>query len=227
MKNLKRMCAIVFSLSLVLSICSCSANKVDEEEETATVHFDTNEEAYEAMTEAAKEGNYSEALKYYRSGAADANSSESLNWYYYAMSLDDYENDGCIGYPLDLLQNMLGDDFDEADAIISELQEIARYFDGAYYGGDGYYIYFSDGKIAVNAEVQITEATICTGELVYIDEVYYWADHVVNGDDNIMYVITITDTGFTLTAAEEFGSTETMYAGDYTYAQAEMPEVYY
>ncbi|MCD7828496.1 MAG: hypothetical protein LUG85_08210 [Clostridiales bacterium] len=226
MKTSKKLLALTAALLMIICLCACNSEKT-QEDETATVHFDTVDEAYEAMTAAVKEGNYSDAVKYYYSGAVESDNGDTLNWYYYSKALDDYENDGCIGYPLDLLQNMIGDDFEGADEMISELQTIARYFDGVYYGGEGYFLYFSEGKIAVSIETELTGDVICDGELLYIDDEYYWAVHNVNGDDDIQYKIIITDTGLTIETAEKMDSTATEYVGDYTYYQGELPILYY
>lgn len=221
MRKGKMIFTCFLSILFVFLLASCDAVKT-QEEETGTVYFESADLALEAMTDAVLEGNYNDAIRYYNSGAADAQDDNVVNWYYYSMALGQ-EDDGCIGYPLDLLQNRTGDYFELADEKIGELQLEARPFNGAY-SNESFYLYIADGKIAVAYE-HLTGGVFCNGELVKQKDTYYWAEHSNDGADKLLYTITLTDSGLNLTAVE--GAEDDLYAGTYTYVDAEMPELYY
>ncbi len=224
MKKVRIITALISVIMLSVCFASCDSGKITNEDETGTVHFESDDEAYEAMTGAALEGNFNDALRYYKSGGANADNSDVSDWYFYSMAVNDYNKKGCIGYSLDLLQNHVSMDFEQSDKIMGELQSAVRDYNGVYFNGD-YYIYLSDGKIAVGEFVQLTDRTVTNGEIAVKDNVLYWAEHNVNGNDKLLYSIEITEKGLTLTAVE--GAENAMYAGDYTPFAGEMPVLVY
>lgn len=230
MKKIKIIAAAILCLSLAVFMPACSSTKTAEDE-TGTVHFESPDDAYEAMTGAAEEGNYADAVRYYASGAADADENDVLSWYFYSMAADKFENEGCIGYPLDLIQNKLGDDFHKADGLLGELQLAARSFNGTY-ENNGIYLYIYDGKIAAGFESQLTGSVICTDELVIRDKEYYWARHNTDGADELLYKLELNSNTVAVTVLGEDKEAEDnteidMYAGSYSLVSAEMPEMQY
>lgn len=223
MKKGKILTAILLCIVTAVSLSACAAPGGNEDE-TGTVQFENADAAFEAMTGAVLDGNYQDAVRYYQSGAADADNADTLSWYYYSLAVNDYEKDGCIGYPLELLQDRIGDDFELADEKIGELQIAARNFNGVYTDG-GFYIYIADGKIAVGDGEHLTGDVFCTGELVKKDGIYYWAEHNNDGADKLMYTVTLSDGGIYLAAVE--GASDNLYEGTYQYTAAEMPVLHY
>lgn len=230
MKKIKIIAASILCFSLAVFMPACSSMKTAEDE-TGTVHFESPDEAYEAMTGAAEEGNYADAVRYYASGGADADEDDVLSWYFYSMAADKFENEGCLGYPLDLIQNKLGDDFHEADGLAGEIQLATRNFDGTY-EDNGVYIYIYDGKIAASVGTQLTGGVICTDELVLRDKEYYWARHNTDGADELLYRLELSNDIITVIPLEESeagesDAQENVYAGSYSLVSTEIPEMYY
>lgn len=223
MKKGKILTAILLCIVTAVSLSSCAASGGNEDE-TGTVHFDSADEAFEAMTGAVLDGEYQDAVRYYQSGASDADNADTLNWYYYSLAVNDYEKNGCIGYPLELLQDRVGDAFELADEKLGELQIAARNYNGVFTDG-GFYIYIADGKIAVGNGEHLTGDVFCTGELVKKDDTYYWAEHHNDGADKLMYTITLSDGGIYLAAVD--GASDNLYEGTYQYTAAEMPVLHY
>lgn len=222
MKTTKRILALTLCIFAVAGLSACG-NKTPEEE-TGTVRFESLDEAYEAMTGAALEGDYRNAVRYYNSGAANAEKNDVRSWYLYSVAMENYEKDGCIGYPLDVLQNQVGESFFLSNAMIGTLQNESRNFNGCYFNGN-YYLYLVDGKVAVSDMTELTVSVITDGELVKRNGVYYWAQHHADGDDTLLYTITSVDTGYELTAVE--GATDSTYSGIYTPCALELPVLYY
>lgn len=220
---MKNIIALILCAVLVFVFSSCS--KTDEaEDETGTVVFESPQEAYEAMTGAAISGDFSDALRYYESGAEDATDPELSNWYNYAKSANDYDAKGCIGYPLDFLMNRVSVQFDGSKALMGELQTMVHDLNGCYAMGD-VYLYLQDGKIAVGEATRLVDKNYAPWELVIKDNVLYWAKHNMDGADELLYTIERSDTGLTVTAVE--GVENDIYAGNYSYSPAEQPILYY
>lgn len=203
---MKKTVAIIMCLVLAIAFAGCS--KVDES-------------SYEAMTGAAIGGNYADALNYYENGGADSGNADVLNWYYYSMAMNDYTSDGCLGYSYDLLVNKCSNAFSPADGKAEELLSLMKSFDGAYSCGR-YYLYIDDGKIAVGDYTQLTGTVYCTDELVLKNGTYYMAKHSVDGEDTLLYTLTLSDSGITVTAVDDANN---MYAGEYTPITCEFPEL--
>lgn len=213
---MKKFLALMMSFVVLICLTSCGTDR-------KTVHFKNAQEAYEAMTDAVENGNYEDAIAYYNSGAADSGNSDVVNHYYFSVAMNDNEEKGCLGYPLDIISRC-SDFFEPSKDAYGELQLLTRSLDGAYHCGQYYYLYFIDGKIAIGDGGQLTGSVYCDGELVCKDGTYYWAEHNTEGDDTLLYKIEITVNGITLTAVDETNNT---YEGQYTGFSAEMPILTY
>lgn len=215
---MKKYISIIMSVILVFSLTACSDGN------DTHVRFENEQEAYEAMTGAIEEGDYEAAINYYNSGAADSAESDVVSQYYYSLAMYSYEEKGCLGYSSDLLSDKCSSLFEPAREAFGEIQLITRNFDGSYKNGDYYYLYFADGKIAIGDGGQLTDTVFCNSEIVKKDGKYYWAEHNTDGEDKLIYEITLTGNGITLTALEEGND---MYAGDYTPFASEIPMLVY
>lgn len=215
---MKKIIAIIMSIILVFSLAACSDSK------SADVKFENEQEAYEAMTGAVEEGDYEAAINYYNSSAADSSESDVVSLYYYSLAMYAYEEKGCLGYSADLLSDRCSSLFEPAQEAYGKIQLLTRALDGSYQSGDFCYLYFVDGKIAIGEGGQLTGTVFCNSEIVKKDNKYYWAEHNTEGEDTLIYEITLTDTGITLTAVDESND---MYSGTYTPFAGEMPMLVY
>ena len=182
-----------------------------------------NDNAYEMMTDAAINGDYAAAIGYYDDGGAASGKTDVTDWYFYSMAMNDYITNGCLGYSYDLLSNKCSASFVIATQKATEIDALTENFDGAYRCGRNY-LYISDGKIAVNNGSHLTGTVYCTDELAIKDGTYYWATHSVDGEDTLLYTLTLTDSGVTVTAVNE---SDTMYAGEYVPDHSEFPTLIY
>lgn len=224
MKKIKIISALLSAALLAACFTSCDA-KGGRESESETYDFDTPELAFEAMTDAAEKGDYSDALRCYRSGAADAKNSILVNnYYFYSMAADDYTKKGCIGYPLDIVNNHVEAGFSPAQKLQADLLTASRRLNGVYEMSD-MYIYIIDGKIAASVGTQIPEEAICTDELVMIKDEFYWAKHNKNGEDELLYKLELSGNTLVVTTAES--NTDDIFSGTYTSANVELPILYY
>lgn len=204
---MKKIISIIVCVLMLSALSGCSKK--------------TDDSAYEMMTAEANNGNYDAALEYYHKGGADSGSEDVVDWYFYSMAMSDFESDGCIGYSYDLLANKCNSSFGKAKSKASEIKALVEDFDGAYNCGMTY-LYIFDGKIAVNNGSHLTGTVYCSEEIVLRDDTYYWARHTVDGEDTLLYTLTLTDTGITVTAVDEANN---MYAGEYLPDNCEMPQL--
>lgn len=205
---MKRIISILACILLILALSGCTK---------------TDDSAYEMMTGEAIDGNYASALEYYNNGGADSGNADVVDWYFYSMAMNDCTVKGCLGYTYDLLVNKCSSSFENAKSKAAEIKALMTDFDGAYNCGM-FYLYIFDGKIAVNNGSHLTGTVYCSEELVLKDDTYYWARHSVDGEDTLMYTLTLTDSGITVTAVDEANN---MYAGEYVPDNCEIPKLIY
>lgn len=205
---------ILISLFMVLVCCfsACTGDKVDD---MAAI-----DDAYESMSCAIENGDYNSAMEYYNNGASDSGNENAITLYYQALAMKGFAEKGCIGYSYDLIT----DKSEGAYELQKKLNGHIAEFDGAYQSGSYFYVYFSDGKIAGKEGGQLQGETYCTGELVLIDNVYYWAKHNDSGADTLLYSVAKTSAGIKLTAVD---STNNIFEGEYESFNAEMPGLKY
>ena len=211
---MKKISAVLAVIILIFTLTACTKSAGD---------FDSPDEAFEAMTNAAENGDYAKALDYYENGAVDSGSAELINWYYYSLAMNAYEENGCLGYAYNLLTDRCGDLFEPTQRESGNIQQYTRLFDGIYQY-DRYFLYCADGKIALGIDTQLTGTVYCTGELVLTDDVYYWAEHNADGDDTLLYKLELSDSGLTLSAVSEENDE---YSGTYSWYSGEMPVLVY
>lgn len=224
---MKRIRFISALLSAAVMLCAFSAcnGKTVKESESETYHFDSPNKAFEAMTDAFENGQYSDALNIYKSGAADADNPELINQYYFvSLAAANHTDKGCIGVPIDILINRTAYNFDPAQKLQAELYLQSRIFNGAFADKDNY-IYFADGKIAASIGTQLTGDIICADELAKIDDHYFWVRHNQNGPDTVLYKLEFTDNMLIVTADES--NQNDMFSGEYAPVSAELPALYY
>ncbi len=206
---MKKIIMVITFFCLLISLAGCTA-KVDES-------------AYEAMTDAAINGDYAAAIEYYDNGGAASGNTDVVDWHFYSVAMNDYITNGCLGYSYDLLKNKCSASFALSQQKAEDIYALIEDFDGAYNCGT-YYLYINDGKIAVNNGSHLTGTIYCTDEIAYKDGTYYWAKHSVNGEDSLLYTLVLTDSGLTVTPVDESGN---MYSGEYVTDFCELPELIY
>lgn len=219
---MKRIIALIICACMLLCFAACKAKPSSEEEMTKS--FESAEKAYEEMTDAAAEGRFGEAVVCYNSGAADVNDTDVVNWYYYSLAMKEYEEHGCLGYPLNLLQYNVDADFQPAKSAMGELQTVCRDLNGAY-ENDGIYLYILDGKLAVSVGSQLTGTVFCDSELILKDDVFYYALRANDGTHTLLYTLEFVDNGLSVQPTED--NTDDMYSGVYAPIPAEYPELIY
>ena len=213
---MKKIIILMLLTAAVMAFSSCADNKAAD--------MTDSDSAYEAMSVAVENGNFQEAMNHYENGAADSGEADINSLYYHAHAMTCYETKGCIGYAYDLISEKSADTSASAKASLEKLRVHTEIFDGVYQRGSYYYVYFSDGKIAIGDGVQLTGVQNCSGELVCIDNVYYWANHNNDDTDTLLYKLEMTDDSLLLTAVD---GTSDMYSGEYTRYPADMPELKY
>lgn len=211
---MKRTVSTIIVLTLLFSFSSCSKDK--------SYNFNNANEAYEAMTNAAENGDYKKAVECYENGAADSGDSNLTNWYYYSLAMNLLENNGCLGCSYNLLTDRCSDLFTKANEAANNILLQTRNFDGIYQYGR-YYLYIVNGKIAVGTDEQLSGIVFCNYELVVKNKEYYWAEHNTQGDDNLLYKLELSENGISVTSVNE----ENIYGGNYTCFSGEMPELVY
>ena len=221
MKKLIVVISVVL-IAVLFAACSESDNKGSYNGKTES--FSNADEAFESMSEAVDSGDYQAALDCYQNGAADADELDLNSMYFYSLAMNEYEENGCIGYPLDILYNKPSDLYTPAKEAYDRLLAEVKNLSGCY-TLDETYIYIIDGKIAVSDGGRLTGIVFCDSEIAKNDGVYSWVRRNPDGTHETKYTIEVTDTGITLTAAED--STDTAYAGEYKTVSAEMPELCY
>lgn len=182
-----------------------------------------NNNAYEMMTDAAINGNYADALEYYNKGGAASGKTDTTDWYFYSMAMNDYAVNGCLGYPYSLLNNKCSDSFSYADKRAAEIKTHTDKFEGTYKCGM-MYLYIQNGIVAVNNGAHLTGTVYCTDELAVKDGKYYWATHSADGEDIFRYELILTDNGITVTPVTD---TDNMFAGEYVTDYFETPVLTY
>ena len=213
MKKIVIIMLLIFA-SAVFS--ACSDNK--------TADIADSDSAYESMSVAVENGNFEEAMAYYENGAADSGEAGLNSLYYHAHAMTCHENKGCIGYSYDLIAQKSTDISASAEASLEKLRAHTESFDGAYHHNSYHYIYFSDGKIALGDGEQLSGEKYCSGELVCVDKVYYWAIHNDDGNDTLLYRIEKTEDTVILTSVE---GADDMYSGEYKKFPTDMPTLMY
>lgn len=203
---MKKIISVFVCVLMVISLSGCTKRA---------------ENAYEMMTQSALSGDYAAAVEYYNKGGAEAVNEDVADWYFYSLAMNDYTVKGCLGYSYDFLMNKCSPAFAKAQAKATEIKALVSDFNGAYNCGM-FYLYINDGKIAVNNGSHLTGTVYCNEELVLKDNTYYWAKHSLDGDDILMYTLTLTDTGISAVAVDEANN---MYAGDYVSDKCEMPQL--
>lgn len=215
--------ALVLCFAVIVGLfAACSDTAVGSNGKTEA--FSTADEAFEAMTGAAENGDYQAALECYTNGAADADEKDINNWYFYSLAMSEHEENGCVGYPMDLIYNRVSEDFDPAKTALGQLQKKVRILNGVY-TFDEKYVYILDGKIAVSDGTRLSGIVFCDSEIAVNDGVFSWVKRNNDGSHETLYIIEMTDNGITLTLNE--GSTDIGYAGAYTPVSAEYPELCY
>ncbi|MBR5232992.1 MAG: hypothetical protein IKW03_02160 [Clostridia bacterium] len=215
--------ALLLCFVLIFTILSaCSDQKPLPDGETEL--FSTDEEIYEAMTGAAEEGNFKTAVAYYGTGGAGADKEDARDWYLYSLVMDEYNENGCIGYPLDMLTEKLNPSFSPAKKMVDTLKTQVSEFNGVYHM-DGSYLYIYDGKIAVSIGTQITDYYFCAYEVSVKDGVFFWTERKSDGTHNDLYTITKNGGKVVVTPVEE--NKNDMYSGTYDPFNAEMPMLCY
>ena len=221
MKKLIVVISVVL-IAVLFAACSESDNKGSYNGKTES--FSNADEAFESMSEAVDSGDYQAALECYQNGAADAEDADLNSMYFYSLAMNEYEENGCAGYPLDILYNRTSDLFTPAkeayDALLAEVTTL----NGAY-SLDETYIYIVDGKIAVSDGARLDGIIFCDSEIAVNDGAFSLVKRNSDGTHEIKYTIEKTETGIVLTAVKD--STDTSYAGEYQTVSAEMPELCY
>ncbi len=212
--------ALILAIIMLVALLGGCKKSLDDGE---TALFDSADDAFEAMTDAIENGDYDDAVKYYNSGAADVDNPNITDYYFYSKAMSEYNEHGCIGYPLDLISNC-GDFFDKKAETDKLLREKAEVFNGAY-ENNGKMIYILDGKIAVSNGERLSGIVFCTSELAEKNGTYFWIDRSPEGVHTLKYNFEVTDTGIKVNLAGD--NTDETYVGDYSRITAEFPELCY
>lgn len=212
---MKKLCVIVCFV-LMCSLSSCTGNSAKD--------IRKSEDAYESMSCAVEIGDYQLAMEYYNNGASDAADEKSVSLYYHALAMQNFSEKGCLGHSYDLIEDKSNVDSAAAENLIEQIRTHTCVFDGVYQIGSYYFVYFSDGKIAGKEGGQLWGETYCTGELVVIDSVYYWANHNDSGADILLYKVEKTQQGIKLTAVD---SSNSIFEGEYESYVSDMPDLKY
>ena len=189
-----------------------------------TESFSDAAEAFESMSEAIEAGDFQAALDCYQNGAADAEELNLNSMYFYSLAMNEYDANGCVGYPLDILFNRTGDLYGPAKETYEKLLALVSPLNGVY-SLDSTYIYISDGKIAVSEGGRLSELYFCDSEIAVNDGVFSWVKRTADGTHEVKYTIEVVENGIVLKAAKD--STDTVYEGEYKTVSAEMPELCY
>ncbi len=208
---MKKTIILIFAVSLLL--CSCGRGGANNQ---------TANEYFEAMSDAVLQGDYNSAVELYEKGADSASSGNVTDVYFHALALKAYKENGCIGKALYYL-SLCSDEYKGAESLFNELSLHAEKFDGMYKNGDFYYLYITDGKIAIGEGHQLTGDNYASGELVFYENEYYWAAHGEDGINTLMYKL-FSDNG-TVTVSE---CTENKtFSGVYTSFDGKQPMLFY
>lgn len=222
---MKKIIALFMCCVIVFCFASCKTDGNIVEEESDTVVFESPEKAYQEMVKAAKKGEYKKAVQYYNSGAADVGEPDLLNWYYYSLAMAEYTENGCVGYPLNLFQYYVSENFEPAKKAAEELKAVCPQLNGAY-ECNGMYIYIWDGKIATNVGVHLSGSIFCSAEIAEKDNKFYFVERKSDGTHNELYTVEMTEDRILVIDAVE-GNTADIYSGEYVPMQAAYPELVY
>ncbi len=221
---MKKSVIVLCVILVAVLFAACSAGENKGEYNGKTESFSDVNEAFESMSEAVDSGDYQAALECYENGAADADELDLNSMYFYSLAMNEYEQNGCVGYPLDILYNKPSDLFTPAKEAYEKLLAEVKPLNGAYCL-DETYIYIIDGKIAVSDGGRLTGIIFCDSEIAVNDGEYSWVKRNADGTHETKYTIEVTEKGITLSAVKD--STDTTYAGEYKTVSAEMPELCY
>ena len=216
--------ALIMCIILILAVFSACGEVHKTLPDGQTELFSTDDEIYEAMTGAVEDGNYKSAVAYYNAGGAGAEKEDARDWYLYAMAMDEYNEYNCIGYPLDLLNEKVNEDFSPAKEKIEELRELAKEFDDIY-TNDGRYVYICDGKIGTSVDTFVTDFLFCSYEIAIKDGEFYWTQHNADGTHTDLYTIKKENNQLVVTATEN--NDADIFSGTYDIHVAEMPLLCY
>lgn len=207
---------VIACFVMVCFLSACTGNSAKDIEKA--------ENAYEAMSCAVDEGNWQKAMEYYDNGASDSGNENSADLYYHALAMKSFSEKGCLGQPYDLTAHKSSIRTQGSESIINQIRTHTEIFDGAYQRGSHFYVYFSQGKIAGKEAEQLSGEAYCTGELVVIEGVYYWAEHNDSGADTLLYLVEKTQNGIKLTAVD---NSNNIFEGEYQLYTTDMPQLKY
>ena len=222
---MKKIVALIMCCVIAFCFSSCKADINTVEDESDTVAFETPEKAYKEMVKAAEKGDFKKAVKYYNSGAADVADADLLNWYYYSLAMAENEENGCVGYPVNLLQYNVSTDFEPAKKALDDLKSVCSNLNGAF-ECDGRYIYIFDGKIATSVGAHLFGSIFCNAEIAEKNDKLYFVERKSDGTHKELYTVEMTEDRILVIKAVE-GNTADVYSGDYIPMQASYPELIY
>ena len=222
---MKKIISVIMIFAMLLTFAACKNNeKIPTRDELVSVSPEEAEELFEDMTDLAANGKYDKAVENYVAGAAGAEDEELLNWYFYALAMNEYENYGCIGYPLTLMQYNIDEDFELGQNAITELSLKAREYNGIYHF-NGTYVYMLDGKVAFSVGEQLTDIAFTSYELGYKAGKFFILKRNNDGTHEKVYSIDYNNGILSVFAVDE--NKEDMYAGSYVLMPGEYPEILY
>ena len=223
---MKKIISVMLIFAMLLTFAACGNNdvKVPTADELVSVSAEEAEALFEDMTDLAKDGKFDKAIDSYISGAAGATDEDLLNWYFYSLAMNEYEQNGCIGYPVTLLEYNTDEDFEPAQTALSELRMKAREFSGVYEFNDTY-LYMLDGKVAMSVGTRITDMAFTSYELAYKNGDFFIMHRNTDGTHTKAYTMKYNGGILSIMATDD--NIEDMYEGSYIRIQAEYPEIYY
>lgn len=222
---MKKIISVILIFAMLLTFAACGDDvKTPTADELVSVSPEEAEELFEDMTDLAKDGKFDKAINSYIEGGAGSTDEDLLNWYFYSLAMNEYETNGCIGYPVTLLEYNTDEDFELAQTALSELRMRAREFNGVY-EFNGTYLYMLDGKVAMSVGERITDMTFTSYELAYKNGDYFIMHR--NSDGAHMKAFTMKYNGGILSLIATDENANDMYEGSYIRIQAEYPEILY
>ncbi len=221
---MKKITALIICIATMLSFSACKKADGGAEAESGTIAFESAEKAYEEMINAAAGGDYAKAVQCYNSGAAGVEDTDVVNWYFYSLAMAEYTENGCVGYPLTILEYNVNADFEPAKIAKGELMKQVRDYNGVY-ECSGVYLYIIDGKIGIGVGQHLTGTVFCNAEVAIKDGKAYYAERKADGSHELLYSIERQNNSIVITALES--NTQDMYSGTYSVSPAEYPELIY
>lgn len=221
---MKKLTALIICIIMAIGFSSCNKADGGIEAESGSLVFENAEKAYEEMTNAAATGDFAKAVECYKAGAADTEDADVMNWYFYSLAMAEYTENGCVGYPLTILEYNINGDFAPAKTASNELMMKVRDFNGIY-EFEGSYLYIIDGKIGIGVGQHLTGTVFCNAEVAIKDGKAYYAERKADGSHILLYSIERDNNTIVMTALES--NTQDMYSGTYSVSPAEYPELIY